>query len=70
MDFIELNIFPLSLIGEAIIWLLELPYRSNKHGKKMQKAFLERYLPTSKKLKLKGLINNFQQTYAESISAT
>lgn len=31
--------------------------------------FLERYFPRSKKLKLKGRINNFQQTPGESISA-
>lgn len=35
----------------------------------MQKAFSERYFPTSKKLKLKEWINNFQQTQGESISA-
>lgn len=53
MDVAGLQVFPLSLTGEATIWLSKLPYNSISTWADMQKAFSERYFPTSKKLKLK-----------------
>ena len=56
---IGLRVFPLSLQGEAAIWLIELPYNSIFTLNQLRDVFLARYYPISKKLNDKDRMNNF-----------
>jgi len=70
MDAIGLRVFPLSLTGNAAVWLSELPPGMITSWAELQQVFLEKYFPRAKKLKLKDQINNFHQLPGESIGAT
>lgn len=67
MDTVQLCIFLLSLMG-TVVWLFELPQSSITSWADLYKAFLEMYFLRSKKIKLKGQINNFEQLPSDSIS--
>lgn len=56
----ELQLFPLSLKGEATLWLDELLNNSITTWRELREAFLERFFPPSNKLLLKDEIYNFR----------
>ena len=70
MDLIGLRVFPLSLMGEAAIWIIELPYISIFTWNQQRGAFLECYYPVSKKLNHKDRVNNFVALPGESVSSS
>ena len=69
-DVIGLRLFPLSLIGEAVMWFTELPYNSIFTWNQLRDVFLERYYPVSKKLNHKDRVNNFVALPGESVSSS
>ncbi|MCF7184085.1 retrotransposon gag domain-containing protein, partial [Corynebacterium parakroppenstedtii] len=70
LDVVGLRVFPLSLTSNTAVWLFELPPGTITSWAELQRVFLERYFPRSKKLKLKDQINNFEQLPGDSISTT
>lgn len=59
-DVIEIWFFSFSLVEDVILRFIEFPYGSITNWNKFRTYFLERYLPPSRKLKLKDKINNFK----------
>ena len=70
LDVIGIRVFPLSLMGEAAIWLTELPYNSIFTWDQLRDIFLARYYPVSKKLNNKDKVNNFVALLGESVSSS
>ena len=70
LDVIDLNVFPLSLTGEAAILFTELPYNSIFIWNQLRDVFLAWYYPVSKKLNLKDKVNNFVALPVESVSSS
>ena len=70
LDVIGLRLFPLSLMGEAAIWFIELPYNSIFTWNQLRDVFLERYYPVSKKLNHKDRVNNFVALPRETVSSS
>ena len=62
--------FPLSLMGEALIWFTKLPYNSIFTWNKLRDIFLARYYPVSKKLSHKDRVINFVALLGESVSSS
>lgn len=60
--------FPLSLTGDATIWLSELPCNSITTWDQLHSVFMEKYFPVSKKLNLKDRLNNFVALPGELVS--
>ena len=69
MDVIGLRLFPLSLIGKAAMWLIELPYNSIYTLNQLRDVFLKCYYPVSKKLNHKNTVNNFVPLPGDSVSS-
>lgn len=63
---IRLRLFLFSLIGEDTICIDELPQGSITSLAKLMMAFLERFFPPSRMLKLRDEINNFHQLSEEA----
>ena len=70
LDVIGLRVFPLSLTGEAAIWVTELPYNSIFTWNKLRDVFLAWYYPVSKKLNHKYRVKNFVALPGESVSSS
>ena len=70
LDVIGIRVFPLSLMGEAAIWLTELPYNSIFTWNQLRHVFLARYYPVSKKINHKDRVNNFVELPGETISSS
>ena len=58
LNVIGLRVFPLSLTGEAAMWLIEISYNSIFTWNQLRDVFLARYYPVSKKLNNKDRVNN------------
>lgn len=58
-NIIQLHLFPLSLFGEATLWLNELLHVSITNWMELKTIFLERFFPHSKMLQLRDKINNW-----------
>ncbi|PHT53160.1 hypothetical protein CQW23_07622 [Capsicum baccatum] len=67
---IRLRLFPLSLSGEATIWLNGLTPDSITHWRQLKNAFLERFFSPSKKAQLRDEISNFRQLPSEALHET
>ena len=70
LDVIWLRVFPLSLMGEAVICFTELPYNSIFTCNKLRDVFLILCYPFSKKLNHKDRVNNFVALPVESVSSS
>ena len=70
LDVIGLRVFPLSLIGEAAMWFIELPYNSIFTRNKLSDVFLARYYLVFKKLNHKDRVNNFLALPGEPVSSS
>lgn len=70
MNFIVLQVFPLSITRDAAIWFTELPYYSICTWDRLIDVFLVTYYPVSKKLSHKNKVNNFMALLGESISSS
>ncbi|PHT58325.1 hypothetical protein CQW23_00688 [Capsicum baccatum] len=57
---IRLRLFPLSLSGEATLWLNGLTPDSITNWRQLRDAFLERLFPPSKRAQLRDEISNFR----------
>ncbi|PHT59688.1 3-ketoacyl-CoA thiolase 2, peroxisomal [Capsicum baccatum] len=57
---IRLRLFPLSLSGEATLWLNGLTHDSITNWRQLKDAFLERFFPLSKRAQLRDEISNFR----------
>ncbi|PHT48550.1 Translocase of chloroplast 34, chloroplastic [Capsicum baccatum] len=67
---IRLRLFPLSLSGEATLWLNGLTPDSITNWRQLKDAFLERFFPPSKKAQLRDEISNFRQLPTEALHET
>ena len=70
LDVIGLRVFPLSLMGEAAIWLTELLYNSIFTWNQLRDVFLARFYLVSKKLNHKDRVNNFVDLPGESVKSS
>ena len=70
LDVIGFRVFPLSLMGEALIWFTKLPYNSIFTWNKLRDIFLARYYPVAKKLNHKDRVKNFVALPRESVSSS
>ena len=68
MNVIGMRVFPLSLIGDVVIWFIELPYNSIYTWDHLMDVFLARYYPVSKNRNHKNRENNFVALPGESVS--
>ena len=59
MDVIGLRVFPLLLMGEAVIWFTEFSYNLIYTWEQLMDVILERYYPVSKKINQKDRVKNF-----------
>ncbi|PHT32416.1 hypothetical protein CQW23_28753 [Capsicum baccatum] len=66
----RLRLFPLSLSGEATLWLNGLTPDSITNWRQLKDAFLERFFPPSKKAHLRDEINNFRQLPTKALHET
>lgn len=66
-DAIRLRLFPFSLRGKAKSWLNSLPAGSITTWEEMGQAFLSKYFPPSKTVKLRNDISNFLQHDLETL---
>lgn len=57
MNAIGLMVFPLLLIGDAIIWMYELPYNLITTLDRLNRVFMEKYFLVLKKWKIKYKLN-------------
>ena len=64
---IRLRLFPFSLTGEALSWLVELPDASIHSWEEMVESFLEKYFPPSKRLLKRDEIWSFKQQPGEAL---
>ncbi|PHT52706.1 Kinesin-like protein NACK1 [Capsicum baccatum] len=67
---IRLRLFPLSLSGEATLWLNGLTPDSITNWRQLRDAFLERFFPPSKREQLRDEISNFCQLPTEDLHDT
>ncbi|PHT29434.1 hypothetical protein CQW23_30970 [Capsicum baccatum] len=67
---IRLRLFPLSLSGEATLWLNGLTPNSITNWRQLKDAFLERFFPPSKRAQLRDEISNFRQLPTEALYET
>ncbi|KAJ9556835.1 hypothetical protein OSB04_011449 [Centaurea solstitialis] len=67
-DAIRLQVFPLTLTGEARAWLRSLEPSSITTWEGLRSKFLSRFFPPSKIDKLRAEIRSFQQDKGETIS--
>jgi hypothetical protein len=67
---IRLRLFPLSLSGEATLWLNGLTPDSITNWRQLRDAFLERFFPPSKRAQLRDEISNFRQLPSEALHET
>lgn len=67
---IRLHLFLFSFVGEAIKWLVELPYDSITSWEEFMGAFYEWLFPPLKMLKLRDNIQNFKRTEGKPIHET
>lgn len=67
MDVIGLTVFPLSLIGDVVVWFSELFYNSIDQ---LYKVFVARYFLVSKKLNHTDKLNNFTSLPRQSIRSS
>ncbi|PHT45387.1 hypothetical protein CQW23_14545 [Capsicum baccatum] len=67
---IRLRLFPLSLSGEATLWLNGLTPDSITNWRQLKDVFLERFFPPSKRAQLRDEINNFCQHPTEALHET
>jgi len=66
-DAIRLMLFPFFIIKKAKIWFYSLPKKTIVTWDEMASALLVKYLPPTKKAKLRSDIMNFSQLDDESI---
>src|SRR5688572_20583101 len=64
-EYIRLQLFPFSLMGDATKWLAELPRDSIISWEELIDAFYEIFFPPSKMLKLRHNIQNFKRMDGE-----
>jgi len=64
---IPLQFFPFSLMGEATIYLAELPRKSILSWEELTESFYLRFFPPSKMVKLCDNIQNFKRIEGEPI---
>ncbi|PHT34449.1 hypothetical protein CQW23_26249 [Capsicum baccatum] len=67
---IRLRLFPLSVSGEANLWLNGLTPDSITNWRQLKDAFLERFFPPSKRAQLRDEITNFRQLPTEALHVT
>ncbi|PHT51794.1 Cytochrome c oxidase subunit 3 [Capsicum baccatum] len=67
---IRLRLFPLSLSGEATLWLNGLTPDSITNWRQLKDTFLERFFPPSKRAQLRDEISNFWQLPTEALHET
>ena len=67
MDVIGLRVFPLSLMGEAVIWFTKISYNSIYIWNQLRDVFLAPYYLVSKKRNHKDRVNNFVELLGESV---
>ncbi|PHT48304.1 Acidic endochitinase [Capsicum baccatum] len=67
---IRLRLFPLSLSGEATLWLNGLSPDSITNWRQLRDAFLERFFPPSKRAQLRDEISSFRQLPTEALHET
>ncbi|PHT88682.1 hypothetical protein T459_10788 [Capsicum annuum] len=67
---IRLRLFPLSLSGEATLWLNELTPDSITNWRQLKGAFLERFFPPSRRVQLRNEISNFRQILTKALHET
>ncbi|PHT37690.1 hypothetical protein CQW23_21263 [Capsicum baccatum] len=67
---IRLCLFPLSLFGEATLWLNGLTPDSITNWRQLKDAFIERFYPPSKRAQLRDEISNFRQLPTEALHET
>ena len=70
VDIIRLRVFPLSLTGEAAVWLTNLPYHSIYIWNQLRDVFLACYYPVFKNLNHKDRVNNFVALPGELVSSS
>ena len=70
MDVIGLRMFPLSLMGEDVIWFTELPYNSIYTWNQFRDVFLARYYLVSKKLNHKDRVKKILELPGESVTSS
>ncbi|XP_019460057.1 PREDICTED: uncharacterized protein LOC109359815 [Lupinus angustifolius] len=59
--------FPLTLIGKAKEWFLDLPQHMQNNWNTVEEKFMSRYFPQGKFMDLKTAISTFIQPYEESL---
>ena len=59
MNFIRLQVFPLSLTEYAAVWFSEVTYNSINTWDLLRDVFLENYDRVSNKINHKNKVNNF-----------
>ena len=64
----KLRFFPFSLRGRAKEWLLSLPKNSTDSWTKCKDAFIGKYYPPAKIIKLRSNIINFRQNGTKHFS--
>ena len=70
MNIIQLQVFPLSLTGNAAILCTELPYNSMYTFDQFRYMLLARHYALSNKLNHKDKVNNFVALPGESVSSS
>ena len=68
MNIIGLQMFPLSLTGDAVVWFAELPYNSLNTWDQLRDVFLDKYYQVIKKLNHKDKVKNFVAPPRELVS--
>ncbi|CAL0331053.1 unnamed protein product [Lupinus luteus] len=69
-DTIFLRLFPLTLIGKAKEWFLDLPQHIQSNWNNVEEKFMSRYFPQGKFMDLKTAISTFVQSAGESLCET
>ena len=59
-----------TLMGDATIWFIELPYNSTYTWDQLRDVFLAKYYPVSKKLNHKDEVKNFVPLRGETVSTS
>ena len=70
LNVIGLRMFPLSLMGEDVIWFTELPYNSIYTWNQFRDVFLARYYLVSKKLNHKDRVKKILELPGESVTSS
>ena len=69
MNIIGLQMFPLSLTGDAVVWFAELPYNSLNTWDQLIDVFLAKYYQVIKKHNHKDKVKNFVALLGETVSS-